>query len=723
MNGIPGLEQCARALLCALVFALTSCGGSDDVAPPANQVGPAGGTVTGPNGTQVVVPAGALSAPMVITFTPTTTAPPMPAGLQVLGTIYDIGPSGTTFTAPVTVTLPLDPAQVPAGARLRMLHGTSPNAWEELPGLVVGTTSASAQTTSFTPFAMALGNSPPVVTAQPVAQAVMAPMGASFSVSFTGTPPFNVQWERSNDGGTMWANAAASQNVIASPGTSTLTLASTSALAAATGGDNGALFRAAIRNIETPVLVPVLSSVVTLTVTAVVDPPTITTQPQSVSGAIGNASFSVVATGTNLVYQWFKNGAPIAGATNASLNLVNVQAADAGNYTVVVSNLVNGAPVNSVTSNVATLTLTTPPPATSVARIAAGNNTSSAVTASGVLYTWGTYRGAGAPNTSGSTAAPIALAGVRTVARGSSTHGVAVRTDATVWAWGYSGDVFCNFTGGTIYHTPTQVPGAANIASASAGTGHTLLLSNTGVVSAFGCNGSGQLGQSGSIQSSATAVQVPGLPAGITAVAAGSYFSLALDGNGNVWAWGKFTNFNGTTLIDYGFTPVQIAGLTNVKVIAAGDNHALALKNDGSVSAWGNNSNGKLGDGTAVNRLTPVATLLTSGIKAVDASSEFSLALREADGVVLSWGINETGQLGSGSNSPGFRVTPAPVVGLSQVEAIAASKNFGGGLGHSLALRMDGTVWAWGWNMEGQLGNGNTNNSTTPVQVTGLNLN
>ena len=709
-----------RALLCSLAIALTSCGGSDDVAPPANQVGPAGGTVTGPNGTQVVVPAGALSAPVAITFTPTTTAPPMPAGLQVLGTIYDIGPSGTTFTAPVTVTLPLDPAQVPAGARLRMLHGTSPNAWEELPGLVVGTTSASAQTTSFTPFAMALGNSPPVVTAQPVAQAVMAPMGAGFSVSFTGTPPFNVQWERSNDGGTMWAIAAASQNVITSPGTSTLTLASTSALAAATGGDNGALFRAAIRNIETPVLVPVLSSVVTLTVTTVVVPPTITIQPQSVSGAIGNASFSVVATGTNLVYQWFKNGAPILGATNASLNLVNVQAGDAGSYTVVVSNLVNGAPINSVTSNVATLT--TPPPATSVARIAAGNNTSSAVTASGVLYTWGTYRGAGAPNTSGSTAAPIALAGVRTVARGSSTHGVAVRTDATVWAWGYAGDVFCNF-GGIIYDTPTQVPGAANIASASAGTGHTLLLSNTGVVSAFGCNGSGQLGQSGSIQSAATAVQVPGLPAGITAVAAGNYFSLALDGNGNVWAWGKFTNFNGTTLIDYGFTPVQIAGLTGIKAIAAGDSHALALKNDGSVSAWGSNSNGKLGDGTEANRLTPVATLLASGIKAVDASNEFSLALREIDGVVLSWGINETGQLGSGSNSPGFRVTPAPVVGLSQVEAIAAGKTFSGGLGHSLALRMDGTVWAWGRNMAGQLGNGNTNNSTTPVQVTGLNLN
>ena len=703
-----------RAALYLVAMMISACGGSDDAAPPANQIGPAGGTVTGPNGTQVVVPAGALSAPVVITITSTTIAPPIPAGQQVLGSIYDFGPTGTTFAMPVTVTLPFDPAQAPAGAKLRMLHGINATTWVELPGLVVGATSASAQTTGFTPITMTFGNSPPTITLQPIAGSVIAPAAASFSVSFTGTPGFDVQWERSNDGGMTWTNASALQTVTTTPGTSTYMLASTSAAAASVGGDNAALFRAGITNVATAIGFPVLSNVVALTVTTTAPTAADLTVTVVGMGSVTSAPAGI-ACGADCSETYALNTVVALTATPAAGSTFSAWSGDPdcsdGNVTM------SGAKACTATF------VASPPAAGTGARIAAGNNTSSAVTAAGALYTWGTYRGAGAPNTSGSTAAPIALAGLRTVARGSSTHGVAVRTDATVWAWGYSGDVFCNFTGGTIYHTPTQVPGAANIASASAGTGHTLLLSNTGVVSAFGCNGSGQLGQSGSIQSSATAVQVPGLPAGITAVAAGSYFSLALDGNGNVWAWGKFTNFNGTTLIDYGFTPVQIAGLTNVKVIAAGDNHALALKNDGSVSAWGNNSNGKLGDGTAVNRLTPVATLLTSGIKAVDASSEFSLALREADGVVLSWGINETGQLGSGSNSPGFRVTPAPVVGLSQVEAIAASKNFGGGLGHSLALRMDGTVWAWGWNMEGQLGNGNTNNSTTPVQVTGLNLN
>jgi alpha-tubulin suppressor-like RCC1 family protein len=158
--------------------------------------------------------------------------------------------------------------------------------------------------------------------------------------------------------------------------------------------------------------------------------------------------------------------------------------------------------------------------------------------------------------------------------------------------------------------------------------------------------------------------------------------------------------------------------LSDVTAIAAGSDYALALRSDGSVYAWGFNRNGKLGDGTETDRPTPVATLLTSGIVAIAANDQHSLALRN-DGVVLSWGINETGQLGSGSSSPGFRPQPAPVVGLANVTAIAA----GGPLGHSLALRNDGSVWAWGHNDAGQLGNGNTNSANTPVAVMNLTLN
>jgi alpha-tubulin suppressor-like RCC1 family protein len=168
-----------------------------------------------------------------------------------------------------------------------------------------------------------------------------------------------------------------------------------------------------------------------------------------------------------------------------------------------------------------------------------------------------------------------------------------------------------------------------------------------------------------------------------------------------------------------------------VIAIAAGAEHSLALRSDGSVWAWGSNTNGKLGDGTTSNRLTPTATLLTSGITAIAAGYMNSVALRGVDGVVLSWGINETGQLGNGSTSPGFRSQPFPVISLTGVVEISFGS---GGLGHGLALLSNGTVWAWGDNqmgnnnsgtpLFGRLGNGSSAPfSATPVQVTGLNLN
>jgi Immunoglobulin domain len=358
------LSRIALLIICGTASMLPACGGGDDAPPPVNQVGPAGGTVAGPNGAQVFLPAGALSAPVLITIMPAAVRP-LPPGMQALGTTFDLGPSGTRFAVPVTVTLPLNPAQVPAGAQVRMLHElhvAGSDAWETLPGLAVGTRSVSAQTGSLSHTVLTQGSSPPSITVQPTAVAVNAPGGASFNVGFTGTPAFTVQWERSDDGGTTWANAAPSQSVNSAPGGSTLTLGATSAAAASAGGDDGALFRASIHNPDTlmlPPLPPVLSNAITLMVSAIVVAPTITTQPQSVNGAVGNVTFRVVATGTNLVYQWHKNGNAIAGATNASLSLVNVQAADAGSYSVVVSNFVNGAAINSVTSNAASLTVTT----------------------------------------------------------------------------------------------------------------------------------------------------------------------------------------------------------------------------------------------------------------------------------------------------------------------------------------------------------------------------
>jgi alpha-tubulin suppressor-like RCC1 family protein len=134
------------------------------------------------------------------------------------------------------------------------------------------------------------------------------------------------------------------------------------------------------------------------------------------------------------------------------------------------------------------------------------------------------------------------------------------------------------------------------------------------------------------------------------------------------------------------------------------------LKSDGSVWAWGT---GDLGDGTTTGSLVPIQVKsLRRSVIAVAADDDFSLALK-ADGSVWAWGANDRGQLGSGNNTP-VR-TPSRVTGLNgRFTAIAAGLAFG------LALRSDGTVWGWGDDFQGQLGNGSNEDSTTAVPVIGL---
>ena len=147
--------------------------------------------------------------------------------------------------------------------------------------------------------------------------------------------------------------------------------------------------------------------------------------------------------------------------------------------------------------------------------------------------------------------------------------------------------------------------------------------------------------------------------------------------------------------------------------LAAGGAHSLGILTNGSVWSWGSNALGQLGDATtAARRTTPVPVAGLSGVfVAVAAGTAHSLALRD-DGVVFAWGLNFDGQVGDGTTT--LRRQPVRVVGLNGVVAIAA------GAAHSLALRSDGTVVAWGANLAGQLGDGTTNRRLKPVPVSTL---
>ncbi|MCX5977325.1 MAG: fibronectin type III domain-containing protein [Coprothermobacterota bacterium] len=253
--------------------------------------------------------------------------------------------------------------------------------------------------------------------------------------------------------------------------------------------------------------------------------------------------------------------------------------------------------------------------------------------------------------------------------------------------------------------------------SLAAGAGQTLGLKGDGTVWVWGDNGNGQLGL-GDTTDRSTPVQVTALGNDITILEAGSYHSLALKGDGTVWAWG----YNGNGQLGLGdntnrYTPVQVTALgDNVVALTANGGHTLALKGDGTVWACGYNGNGQLGLGDTADRSSPVQVLaLGNNVKALTTGEYHSLAQKE-DSTVWAWGKNDHGQLGLGDTIS--RLTPVQVTSLgSNVAAMAA-----GGM-HTLSLKDDGTVWAWGWNNNGQLGLGDTTDRLSPVQVTALGSN
>src|SRR5205085_474429 len=140
--------------------------------------------------------------------------------------------------------------------------------------------------------------------------------------------------------------------------------------------------------------------------------------------------------------------------------------------------------------------------------------------------------------------------------------------------------------------------------------------------------------------------------------------------------------------------------------------HSLALTRGGNVWAWGYNPYGGLGNGTYTYSTTPVDVSNLSDVVAISAGVDHSIALTR-DGKVWTWGYNANGQLGIGTNTES--TTPMQVTNLTGVVVAVASGGY-----HSLALKSDGKVWAWGYNPFGALGDGTYNSSNIPVAVSSL---
>ncbi len=277
------------------------------------------------------------------------------------------------------------------------------------------------------------------------------------------------------------------------------------------------------------------------------------------------------------------------------------------------------------------------------------------------------------------------------------SHTAAVAEDGSVWAWGANGNGELADGTVSVSNRPSAVQLSGETVAVSAGRFHALSLGSNGGVWAWGNNTNGALGN-GSRRDSAVPQLISALPA-VSAIAGGYGYSLALEPDGSVWSWG----YNGEGQLGKGqagtsqLTPEKLTTISAVSQLSA-YLHVLALRQDGSAWAWGNNNYGQLGNGSTTNQSTPARiTGLGDPIVAVAAGGFHSLAL-DASGSVWAWGHNWDGQLGDGSVAD--RHAPVRVVGMSDAVAIAAGEN------SSYAITRDGRLWAWGWNREGELGTG-----------------
>ena len=311
---------------------------------------------------------------------------------------------------------------------------------------------------------------------------------------------------------------------------------------------------------------------------------------------------------------------------------------------------------------------------------------------------------------------------------GGGGHVLAVKKNGTVWGWGHNahGQVGIGQVGSPVLK-PAKVRGITELTQVIGGEFHSVVLKKDGTVWAWGDNESGQLGTGSSGSDEPSPVQVRGIKGAIAVDADGDH-SYALLSDGTVRAWGENDEGqlgNGTTKESN--SPVRVS-ISGVAALASGKGHTLALTSaksklgKGVVLAWGDNRLGQLGLGTATdsNRTTPVKVKGLPGKVigiAAGVGGDYSLALL-ANGTVWSWGLNAQGQLGNGSfDTKGCkcRPTPAKVNGVKGASAVAAS----GGAGY--ALLKNGTVWAWGNNEFGQLGRGKIGGkSAQPQQMQGL---
>lgn len=299
---------------------------------------------------------------------------------------------------------------------------------------------------------------------------------------------------------------------------------------------------------------------------------------------------------------------------------------------------------------------------------------------------------------------------------------IALKADGSLWGWGLNPYGAAGNGTKNVITVPTQVGTDKTWVDIDEGSRHSVAIKADGSLWTWGGNDIAQLGDGGL----SDAVFPKQIGTGFKAVSTGKGFypfTIAVKANGTLWGWGanKYQQGFATTsdcgdgvfsTIPCAKIPVQIGTDSDWMAISAGGKHVLALKTDGSLWAWGDNSNGQLGDGTYTGTNTPKQ--IGTGYVAIAAGGVWSFAMKQG-GALWGWGGNSFGQLGDGTSS----VSPTPKELGTGFSAISTAITSSDGSGFAAGLKQDGSIWTWGHNFDGQLGDGTTTNNNVARQVPG----
>ena len=247
-------------------------------------------------------------------------------------------------------------------------------------------------------------------------------------------------------------------------------------------------------------------------------------------------------------------------------------------------------------------------------------------------------------------------------------------------------------------------------ASRSANDAASLALKTDGTLWGWGYNGAGAVGD-GTTANRSSPVQV-GLLSDWASVAVWNH-SAAVKTNNTLWSWGNGyggkLGHNNTVSLS---SPVQVGALTNWSQVSTGLRNTACVKTDNTIWVWGGNSQGSVGDGTVVYRSSPVQIGLLTNWASVSAGGTHTLAVKTT-GTMWAWGNNQVGQLGNGQQGPD-KSSPVQIGALTTWLTPSTGEDF------CLALKTDGTLWGWGDNGQGQIGNSTVDSKSSPIQIGAL---